>query len=1159
MHEWEYDADAGQILTDVTNSDDLVHHLDLHSTMLKGSFPFVGLDRSLIAIGANGYIQLDTQNTPTCQWRGYTVTAYDGTAVTPMYNCFMHPIGMPLSMKNTHLGTIAVLLADLFPGRAQPFGYVAWNNFTYTDAAGAPDSRKDGIFVHYVNLPFYDSTVLSNITARTRLRRDGHVTIYWDKLNYNNKCGNACRREHLTSGLRDTRDSSTNFTSFMNIGSYQEHIANQIWDAGVKGIFPPSNSSITNSTLFHLCPISDGWCMRPSVIPVSIADESSYVADEMTFRTLSFSCSAEFDGYECVYSTNNTGNAQYGSYTGPHRTTLPGGAVIATSIASLVIEGEDNDGAAFTCEVPLSVASNADNYRVSLYALFDEDRNVLVDGQYKTVSLIAPAPINDTQPSYQEDSLQLKIVPIADPALTESDQCSASRALNYPSQDVSCGVCTLCDSPNMTTTQHEEQVKACILDSNLLECQSITTIKDCKGYCENRNSTMVDKLLHYAYESSTWPSYRDWGMQVISEDCCLEQLLDCAGQCNGKRVNAKRAQIPDGYPYTMRNGEPLQTSVCCDHLMLNSEGLCCEGQNNIPDCAGTCGGTTKIDCMGVCGGPATMGPLCLFPSGAPSGQPTSSPSISHEPTLFSQYPTSVPSGQPSSEPSGQPTCEPTSPTGKPSSQPTGMPSGQPTTTPTGFPTTGKPSGQPTSQPSGMPSAQPTSKPSVPTGQPTSAPTGQPTRSPIITNPTQHPTVPWPTGHPSGQPSSKPSTQPSAIPSSQPSSAPTSCGDVDNPINICGDCMAVGSYAYLQTWSDPENSTYCTARLQLEADSVWANVSYASYINNDNSNVVLTTGLSREAAVTTIHMQTSNYFPVEVRVIDVPGQQIYDPILSFESQFTVPCCNQPYEWKVELDISRLIDENLLKSNSRRYWMPKDLTFEVYRREGPHLESGVTIKKLLIKPQISDCGFFSDDSSLCGLLPNCIFCSLGHPARVVETNNPSLEIYSYESVADSFPTRRALFEGIKPPLQPKRIETAFAQERLSGQCVSGHLVQVCNDLTEQDLLARRNQDSEAPFHQSISLAIQEDTFTGIATYLPSIYKNICWGVLALLLIAYSGIALATIYDEDTDHTVINNRFVEGGEDFVVRAGPRHMNQPELELPQPEVFGDPENNRA
>ncbi|MEU8022126.1 ice-binding family protein [Micromonospora harpali] len=74
----------------------------------------------------------------------------------------------------------------------------------------------------------------------------------------------------------------------------------------------------------------------------------------------------------------------------------------------------------------------------------------------------------------------------------------------------------------------------------------------------------------------------------------------------------------------------------------------------------------------------------------------------------------------------QPVC--LGPTGSPTGQPTGTPTGQPTGTPTGQPT-GSPTGTPTGTPTGQPTGSPTGTPTgTPTGQPTGSPTGYPTRS-----------------------------------------------------------------------------------------------------------------------------------------------------------------------------------------------------------------------------------------------------------------------------------------------------------------------------------------------------------------------------------------------------------------------------------------------
>jgi len=966
---WDWNSRKGALLEDITNADDLYHHMDLTKTSLLGKFPFLGVQRTSMDIGSNGYLQFDSSNCPPCVSSYF---ALDNYRIWPLSMCFMSFWGadMPISFQSTYFGVIAIFLTDLYPGAGQPYARVAWNNYTLPETTAlrrrfhrnahvqeAVDRKElDGVIIHYIGVPFYNASFQSNVTARARLQRNGHVTIFWDDLGYDPaKCGFSCQVEQRQAGIRDSVH--LNSSSFLHTGTMQQNIAKINWKNQVPGVYPPSSASVQNSTLFHMCPFSDAWCMRPNLLAAAIDLDAATTASQaanapnVTFRTLSFSCQEEFSSYACLFSTADSTNPLYGApFTPSYVAAATSGLAVASSVATVM---DNTRNLVFMCKIPPTVLSTKGKYLVSLLAVFDRDVNV--EGTMKSyVSLIAPAPLSSTIPSYQADTLPLEIVDSTDPKLLASNQCSATVALNVTTDlekapangDIKCGVCALCNN----------LVEQCILDSGKLACNDTLVVPDCKGYCSNLNSTMVTRDIHYDMDTLTFPYTNFFGV-IAGNQCCDEELLDCSGRCNEGRKIAQSVQRAEDY--NKHDGSPLYPNVCCDKRMLNNQGQCC--YNTVPDCAGTCGGPAKIDCMGVCNGPATTGPRCLQPTAQPSVQPTCAPTISQEPTLFSQYPTSRPSGQPSMVPSSQPSSAPTSPTG-----------------------------QPTARPSGEPSGQPTCQPSIPTGQPTSAPTGQPTQAPFGVKPTQHPTVHWPTGKPTGQPSGHPSGQPSTEPTSQPTSAPTSCvagPTTGNVINACGDCLAPGSYGYVRTYADASTrinvTRNCQASLNIHGDvQVWASVSYQKYLDTtaqDRKRIGFRAGDSNK-----IRLHTQNYFPVLVSVSYAdPG--LYDPSLTFTPQFIVPCCGEIYEFDVYVALERVFAGSTITLGVRG-WEPKRLQFSVTRapNSGFSTSNPVSISSrssIILNPQVTDCSAVPPDNfALCGLFPHCIYCLLGNTARV-----------------------------------------------------------------------------------------------------------------------------------------------------------------------------------
>jgi len=1101
---WKYDSKRGGFLEDVTNADDLFHSMDLSKTSLLGKFPFLGVDRTSMDIGSNGYLQFDTSNSPPC------VSNYgwlDNQRIWPLHMCFMSwwSQDMAVSFKTTYFGVIAIFLTDLYPGAGQPFAMIAWNNYTsptstafrqkfYKNAhvkEAVDRGDLDGIVVHYIGVPFYDKSFHSNVTAHARLQRNGHVTLFWDDLGYDPaNCSFSCTANQRQVGIRDSVH--TESPSFLNTGTYQQDIGNKRWLTPVPGIYPDSTSSIQNNTLFHMCPFSDAWCMKPNAIPATAtfaaaeAEALSQNAPNVTFRTLSFSCQEEFSAFTCLFSTTETSNPLYAEATTtpwPYVTAATNGLAVASSVAK-VMNNSLNLG--FICGIPAKVLSTKGMYGVSLLALFDRD--VVVDGNIRRyVSLIAPAPLNSTKPSYQSDALPLQILdPTAYDVRKLPQNCSSTQALNVSDHiqsvwshtgDIKCGVCSLCNN----------LVEECIQDSGKLACNDTMVVPDCKGYCYNLNTTMVTHDIHYEKDTLTFPYSNFFGI-IAGDQCCDEELLDCAGRCNEGRKIAQSVQRATDYDKV--DGSPLYPNVCCDKLMLDNQGNCCS--TTLPDCAGTCGGSAKPDCVGVCNGGATMGPLCLFPSGQPSGQPTQEPSISQEPTLFSQYPTSQPSGQPSIAPTGQPTSQPSSPSGQPTAQPSGKPSGQPSAEPSGSPTISKPTGQPTSQPSTLPTAQPTCQPSIPTGQPTSVPTGQPTGVPFRVNPTFYPTYHWPTSLPSAQPSSAPSGQPSIQPTAQPTSAPTSCtagGGAGSAINICNDCLARGSYGYERSFSDPSqqsNATlHCRATLDLDDNAqIWASVSYQNYLahlSDDKDR----TGY-KNGDLTKIRLRTDNYFPVRVTAtINSAGG--LDPTITFIREFIVPCCGETYELDLYVALDKVFSGRPDLLNYKA-WESKIINFAITRAPNSGFGSGnlvqfASTKSQTINPQVSDCSSVPKSSvSLCGSFPKCIFCLLGNTARVNQLFGENLllaqQAYDYAE-SDVMPkikpkTRRVLREYDHEHIHAADLGAGTAGTDM-GISSSGNSYYDISELERRYLIL-----DVAPANQEIrtnSIGVGDETFTGV----------------------------------------------------------------------------------
>jgi hypothetical protein len=541
---WDPATLGAEEINGPANADDLSEILDLRSTALAGRFPFLGKVRNEVLVNSNGWLQFDDMNNLPCQyiWR-YIQNSID---TFPIYSCWQtgytqYDSRDSKDYNSSYLGGIAVYLSDLYPAYSYPVATIKWSN----------TSDSDGIIVHWIKNPFYGMRD-AEVTAHARMRQDGHISIYWETLNFvHSECEavGICTTKSLIAGIRNSV--SADEQSFLMTTQAQDDNAAYTWATKVKGVYPHSGvSSMQQGKLFHMCPFSDSWSLTPDFLQQSIASN-------VTLYTLYSSCEAEFANIECSFASSTSSSP----------TTY-------TSVAHFIRPDDGEGYPRFTCEVPTMILATIDVYTVDLRGVFTSAVTA-DDGSTTFLSLLPQVDVD-------AGSFALGVVAGGDGNLAKIDPCVATAALSLSAAATGCGACTL--SRNLTS---------CVTGD--FTCPSVESPVDCQGNCPAATGPVGTA---YAYDTVTLMKWSWSARNFFYKDtsiCCNVTDIDCAGECHGGRQIAPTlTNVTVG-----STGAALYDNQCCDPLMLTPDGTgCCF--ESIPDCWGNCGGNATVDCMGVC-------------------------------------------------------------------------------------------------------------------------------------------------------------------------------------------------------------------------------------------------------------------------------------------------------------------------------------------------------------------------------------------------------------------------------------------------------------------------------------------------------------------------------------------------------------------------------
>ena len=566
-------------LEGVSNSDDLFQAL-----ALPFGFPFLGADRFVAFVGANGYVQFDSTNSPPC----ISQISYGTSNVFVCFQSSFTYQGRIYTndFNNSYYGMIAAFAADLYPPSHYPASSVSWNKFNSSSTSGV-----DTVDIHYRYVPFYNFSMSRvNNTFHVRLRSDGSTTILYEDVHYSTCTANRQIRNYdgkcydsFIVGLRSYV--SPELSGFLRQSDAQKQVQSKVWRTKVQGVYPPSVSLIKSQTIFHACPFSDSWCMTPKLVtpPAQqqqqqqqqqqvVAEPPSYV----NLTTLSLSCADKFSAFKCSFA-----------YASSKLTSTA--ALVPVSGGSKPAAGaSSNIPRTFTCQIPANVLSQPGNWTVDLLGTVVKtlptstfvpgDSSVATPVPVSTldVSLLPPAQ-SQAQATY---ALVLRVLASGTSlSAAQSAACAATAPLVSAS---SLTGMAKCNSSGSTCSACTTSGADCVLDSGAVSCGSVNYLKMCDKRCHSP-APAADTMLD---QSMFWP---------VLASCCQEDQLDCAGECKGGKVVARR--------YSADELGRL-SNVCCTGA-LDCNGYC--GHSNAPqlDCNGVCGGKATIDGCGVCSGGTT--------------------------------------------------------------------------------------------------------------------------------------------------------------------------------------------------------------------------------------------------------------------------------------------------------------------------------------------------------------------------------------------------------------------------------------------------------------------------------------------------------------------------------------------------------------------------
>lgn len=549
---WDADSLGAEEIFGAANADDLSSRVRFGETGLRGRFPFLGRDRYEMLVNSNGWIGFDDMNTLPCQYIYRYIQGHPDTF--PIYACFQTGYSRgadSTTLNTTYYGGIGVYLTDLYPTYNYPTANIKWSN----------TSEGDGIIVHWIKTPFFDERIRkkSQITAHSRLRGDGQISIYWDALNFTrSECEEfqVCVTNNMIAGIRDSVRSEQG--SFLATTTAQDHIAHSTWNTYVKGVYPANGlSDMQTGKIFHMCPISDSWTLSPNY-----AKQGSSSAMNVTFYAMYTSCDAQFASYKCSFTrvggsaTAHTSTAHYykGNYTAVWSPYYP----------------------SYICEVPSAVISaEVGSYAVDLLGVFSS----AVQSDAGSVTELSLLPESDIA----SESFTLRLEQ-NNRSLDANNDCAVSDAM-------------------ATSVGHGGACLKCSMKWNVTTCmfkhttcpRSMLAPADCRGQCPSEYGAVG---VPYLYDTVTLMGY-DWDDRSFTykhtANCCNSSVIDCAGECNGGRHIAPTMTAE---AYAM-DGSALYDNRCCSPVMLTPDrSRCC--LNSAPDCAGSCGGNATVDCLGHC-------------------------------------------------------------------------------------------------------------------------------------------------------------------------------------------------------------------------------------------------------------------------------------------------------------------------------------------------------------------------------------------------------------------------------------------------------------------------------------------------------------------------------------------------------------------------------
>lgn len=533
------------LLRKASNSDDLSESL-----LLPFGFPFLGVERFEAFVGANGYVQFDSSNSPPCITNYYQNNA-PGAPICFRSTFTYNGQSYNNDFNTTYFGLIAAFTTDLYPPYNYPKSHISWSAENSTSNASAIDTA----YFHFHELPFYNfSMPLVNNTFHVRLRSDGGVTLFYEKVNFAACLAQprACDAVFVV-GIRNSSSKSTAPAYFTQ--SDAQLRAQNRWRTTVKGVYPPSIALIKSQTLFHLCPFSDSWCMSPQYVAASSS------ATRLNVTALSLSCPDKFASYECVF------------------TVVALGSSTVTSVVATLVPGTTT----FQCSVPATVLATAGTVSVDVRGVVMglTAGSTFVAGDSTDAQLVL-APVSSLSVSLLSALLTLTVTQLA-PSTLQLQSCAASGAAAVTTAGGAAAICGSCAGCGGAVG------RTCL--QSIIPCGSVASLSMCDGTCHGAQTGKGGLSAIITYQSIYYSTY----VGGIQAACCPANLLDCAGECKGTKVIA---------PRFTKDELKENSNVCCKGT-LDCEGRC--GHTNAPqlDCANVCGGTAKVDACGVCSGGST--------------------------------------------------------------------------------------------------------------------------------------------------------------------------------------------------------------------------------------------------------------------------------------------------------------------------------------------------------------------------------------------------------------------------------------------------------------------------------------------------------------------------------------------------------------------------